>query len=257
MSGTALYARDGSRWTPRPEARGPFPGQHGGAVGGALAAAMTAEAEAADAGVGLQFVMYLLRPAPVAPVEIAVETVRAGGRTTLFRAEMTADGRACAFAHMLFVRPSRVAGLPELDPRPGDPEAAAPYEIGYPAGGAWFWDTVEARRADDGMVWMRPRIPVVADASPTVQLIAFADWAPGLSRPDSAEAPRVAGFPNAELSIHLWRPPRDAWIGLKATSEWYGNGMGQSQAALFDAHGAVGRSSQSIVLLPLEGQGEG
>jgi len=253
MASTVLYTQDGARWTPRPEAQGPFAGQHGGAVGGALAAAMAGEAAGLEAGVGLQFVMYLLRPAPVAPVEIAVETVRAGGRITLFRAEMAADGRACAFAHMLFVRPSQVPGLPELDPLAGDPDAAAPFDVGYPAEGAWFWDTVEARRAADGTVWMRPRIPVVADASPAVQMIAYSDWAPGLARPDSPKAPLVAGFPNAELSVHFWRPPRGAWIGLKARSEWYGNGMGQSQAALFDVHGPVGRSSQSIVLLPLEG----
>ena len=70
MTGPPLLSRDGNVWTPAPEAKGPFPGLHGGSGAGA----MEGLAAERDAGQPLSLHAHFLRPVPVAPGEVRAST---------------------------------------------------------------------------------------------------------------------------------------------------------------------------------------
>ena len=50
MAVSPILTRDGDVWAPAPEGKGPFAGQHGGVVAGAIAATMEGLAAERDAG---------------------------------------------------------------------------------------------------------------------------------------------------------------------------------------------------------------
>ena len=59
-----------------------------------------------------------------------------------------------------------------------------------------------------------------------------------------------ATFANVDLTVALRRPPRGGWLGMDATTVLGDTGAAQCFAALFDADGLVGRSSQSLFVEP-------
>jgi len=249
-----IYRQEGDLWMPGPEAKGPFPGQHGGAVAAVLVAGMEAEARRIGAGKGLQCSTLLLRPAPLEPCRISVTTLRDGGRVTVLEASLRAGEKECARAQSIFVREQDIGTWP-LPARPvHDPLEAPVVQFGSYGHSPWYGDTVEFRYAN-GTHWLRSRRPVVKEFTPLARVCAHADWASGLSRLDSRDEPRVSGFPNADLSIHLAREPQGEWVGLRPTSTWYRNGMGMTDTEIVDIHGAVGRACHTIVLIPLSPKG--
>jgi hypothetical protein len=59
-----------------------------------------------------------------------------------------------------------------------------------------------------------------------------------------------ATFANVDLSVALHRPPRGEWMGMDATTVLGGLGAAQCFAVLFDADGAIGRSTASLFVEP-------
>lgn len=249
MQDAAVFQRDGACWIPGPDAKGPFPGQHGGALAGLLATVLDAQAADSNAGTTLHFSTLLLRAAPIAPCTVTTKVVRSGGRVTVLAACLEAGGKECAVAQAIYVRPQDVGHWPLpadqlLDPLPSEP---VPLPTAFGAE-PWFRDTVDIRRSGD-VFWMRSRKPVVVPMSPMATVCAHADWASGLSRRDTFDDPKVAGFPNADLSIHLGREARGEWIGLRPKSTWFATGMGTTDTELFDVFGPIGRACHTLVLL--------
>ena len=235
----------------RAEAKGPFPGQHGGAVAGVMAAAIEQHAAGRDFGIGLKFSLHLLRPVPIAPVRVTIREEHTGSRLSVLGAEMTIEDKRYAFAHAVFVRTAATPGLTGASHAPQDPTRLPAYRISSYSGEPWFWDTLECRRdTRAGVFWVRQLMPVADPLTALAQVAALADWSSGLSRPDSLERPLVDAFPNADLSVHLSRAPRGDWIGLRGNPAWNANGTGLTDTELLDAHGAIGRCCQSIVLVP-------
>lgn len=96
-------------------------------------------------------------------------------------------------------------------------------------------------------IWTRLTVPVVEGEVPSgvQRLAAAADFGSGVS---AVLALDRYTFINADLSIHLLRPPVGPWIGLASTS-WFGpEGAGVAETELADASGYLGRSVQSLVL---------
>ena len=249
-----IYRQEGDLWIPGPEAKGPFPGQHGGAVAAVLAGCMETEASRIGAGKALQCSTLLLRPAPLEPCRISVSTVRDGGRVTVLEASLRAGEKECARAQSIFVREQDIGAWP-LPARPVHEPLDAPVApFGHYGHSPWYGDTVEFRYAD-GTHWLRSLRPVMQNCTALARVCAHADWASGLSRPDSRDEPRIGGFPNADLSIHLAREPQGEWVGLRPRSTWYQNGMGMTDTEILDIHGAVGRACHTIVLVPLSPKG--
>jgi hypothetical protein len=107
----------------------------------------------------------------------------------------------------------------------------------------------EPRALGPAQVWMRLRRPLIAGqpTPPLARLAAVADFGNGVSATLPFE--RFL-FINADLTIHLQRPPRGEWIGLDARTLVDGGGTGLAESVLHDEHGALGRAFQTLVVQP-------
>ena len=107
----------------------------------------------------------------------------------------------------------------------------------------------DPQRLGPGRVWMRLRHALVDDeqASPLARLAATADFGNGIA----ASLPfEQFLFINADLHIHLQRPPRGSWIGIDARTLLHPGGTGLAESVLHDEHGPVGRAFQALVVQP-------
>jgi hypothetical protein len=256
MTAPPILTSKGGVWTPAPEARGPFAGQHGGCVITAMVAPM--ETMAAESGAGQPLSLYasFLRPVPLAPVEVETSVVREGERVLVISAELFADGKLSAQARVIFSHALAIPGLEEPALEPAEP-TVHPEVFFHPVNGKgpWLGDATEFRKAPDGTYWMRLTRPLVATEAPLAYAATLADYSTGLSRPDGWEKPVIGAFPNADISVHLARPPELAdggWVGLGSESHWSPRGLGFTETTLHDRRGRFGRCVQAVVLMPVE-----
>lgn len=254
MTESPILARDGATWIPAPEAKGPFPGVHGGVICGALAAAMEGLALERAAGAPLSLAVHLMRAVPVAPFAITTRIVREGGRVVVLEAELVAEGKVSAVARATFARPLAIPGLAAPAPEPRDPGACPPFEfeVSY-VEGRWLRHACEFRDAGK-IVWARLIRPLALPETPLARIACLADWSTGITRPDGHADERViASFPNLDLTIHLARPPvagAGGWIGLEGAPYWQPSGVGFTETVLYDTFGVIGHASQSVLLFP-------
>ena len=197
----------------------------------------------------------LTRPIPFAGFRIATEVLR-GGRT-VSTTEMTlidGDDRPIATARAMHVATERRRRLPT--PRPDTPrfaDSAAgrfPFDVsthGQPS----FGSTVRVRYPngeDDSpgptTLWMRSiRLIDGESASGFQRICPLADCGNAIAR--NADG---IGFVNTDLTLYLHRPPVGVWYGSRAVSRWEPNGIGISDAMLFDERGPVGRAVQTLLI---------
>jgi hypothetical protein len=136
--------------------------------------------------------------------------------------------------------PERGRPIPfTLDGAPGDSFAGSAMEM------RWLDEPFTLAPA---RVWMRLRIPLVAgreSATALARLAAAADFGNGVS---AALPFEDYLFINADLSIHLQRPPCGEWIGLDARTLLSPGGSGLAETVLHDVEGPVGRSFQTLLV---------
>jgi len=92
-------------------------------------------------------------------------------------------------------------------------------------------------------------VPLVAGEEPTPleRLLVMADAASGVS----AALPWDSWpFVNVDLGIHLNRPPSGEWMSMGARTDIGPTGMGLCTSTLGDADGAIGVSTQSLLVAP-------
>jgi hypothetical protein len=51
--------------------------------------------------------------------------------------------------------------------------------------------------------------------------------------------------------VHLFRAPEVGWVGFDTTVTFGTEGLGLTSSTLYDVHGPVGRSEQSLTVRPL------
>ncbi|MNZ94732.1 hypothetical protein D3C78_1138460 [compost metagenome] len=258
---TAVYALEGALWQPSVLSRGPWDprAQHGGAPSALLA--HLAESAMTEPGWQLtRLSMELIKPVPVAPLSVRQE-IHAARSTTRMTLELYADAVLVARAHALLLRGQPFALPPQtpgwspdrLLPLPDD--CTAPLRIpGLPEGTAFHTAAVEGRVARGDLrqpgpaaAWFRMSVPLVQgqSSSPAMRAAAAADFGNGLSWILPAE--RYL-FANADMSLHLHRPPEGEWIGVASETQADGGGAGTTLSRLYDQHGPVGVAVQSLVL---------
>jgi hypothetical protein len=245
-------------------ARGPWSelALHGGPVAALLAGAGEAAGRQASA-VPMQparLTVELLRPIPVAPMAVQATAVRSGRKVQWIEASCTtAEGVPLAAARMVLVRTEPVAVPMEHQPRPSMPPppddgsvpqgSLAPAE--YPA---FHNEGVEHRfvagrfdRIGPATDWIRLRLPVLPGEEPTPlqRVAAAADFGNGVSAPARFDELR---FLNADLTIHLHRLPAGEWVCLDSIMWLSHDGVAQAESALYDEHGPIGRSLQTLLL---------
>jgi hypothetical protein len=250
----SLYVAEGDlRFAPTELTRGPWSvdAQHGGAPA-SLLGGLIEDYEPSGTRVA-RLTVELLRPVPLTPLDVRIETVRQGRKVQIVQASLFSEDTEVVRATGLRIRS---APLEVADPAPERvPALGKPPESTRLTEDVLFIRAFDVRRERDWhteglgpqVVWFRLRVPVVAGvaARPLQRLAAAADFPNGIS----SVVPWDAGwvFINPDVTIHVARPPRGEWIGLDARTVPGGDGVGMAEAALFDEHGRVGRSTQSLL----------
>ncbi len=229
---------------------------HAGPVTGTIARAV----EMAVPGKQLvRLTLSFQRPIPMAGFRIAAKLERDGRAATTASAELRdRSGRICAVAssmHLASYAPTEfpTPSIPHpvfADARKGEFPVQRPLhdlpffgfgiEAAYPPG--------ETGAPGPTTIWMRT-LPLFddEDPSPFQTLCPIADCGNGIAR--NAEF-SVASFVNADLTVLAYRLPESKWLASSAISFWEPNGIGMSQATLFDARGALGVALQTLIVRP-------
>lgn len=259
---TPVYRRKDNQWHPEPCAKGPFGGLHGGAVSGLLVGEIEAKAQAEGLGRAVSATVYLVRPAPLSPLTTDIQTVKAGGRLCVYENSLSVGDKLQAKASVCLLQPVAFDGMTEAPhtdfetertriealPQWAFQKEVSPNRFG---GIKTFLDAIDVRQ-DAGMLWVKPLQPLIGDTrTPLGTAISIADFST-LFEVINNERPPAAGWPNADISVHLARDPVGEWVGVKESSQWFANGTGLTESTLHDTAGIFGRSCQSVVLLPLK-----
>lgn len=262
MSSASLWARDGARVVPSVFTRGPWdPGLlHGGAVG-ALLAEIGQEA-LAPAYQPVRLTVDLMKPVPLQPMSIAAQVLRTGRRLQLVEVGLRFGDALVAQASLLALRPAILdAGSlnPPLVAPPDSPDGVAPAWTVDPdaesfVGGGQEFRFLPQPTLGAGIAWFRLRLPVLDDGrapTPLARAAAAADVGGAVSARRGEGGPPASlstSFVNADISVHLARPPEGEWIRLASTSRWEATGIGFVDSDLADADGAFGSANQALVL---------
>ncbi len=262
----------GERVRPTEHARGPWDPR--ALHGGAPAALITAAFERLEPGAHLRVARLgfeFLRPIPLAPLTLDVEIVRPGRRVQELIGTLSADlgaGEAGVVCRASALRVQEIGpGVPAVEGALGQsddaahqafapPERATPelFSLDGSSDASFAASAMEMRWLGErtpgrGRVWMRLRHPLLPDRelTPLARLAATADFGNGISA--ALPFDRFL-FINADLTIHLQRPPQGEWIALDARTLLHERGTGLAESVLRDLHGPVGRAFQTLVVEP-------
>lgn len=229
--------------------------QHGGAPASLIAWAVERMPMREPMHVA-RMTLDLIRPVPVAPLEIKIDVQRDGRKIQVCNVTLLHEGVACVRAMVLKIRQAETE-LPDLviDEQvtlPG-PEQGRESRIRFTdyeqfAGGV----TLRSVRGSfgelgPGAVWFRAHRQIIEGEpiTPLMRAAMTGDFCNGVSAVlDFNEWI----FINADLTISLSRMPVGEWILLDAQT-WLGDhGAGLAFAKLGDERGYFGRAIQSLVI---------
>lgn len=238
--------------------RGPWDPQHQHAGPPIAMVCRAIEAVARDHGlthIG-RLTANLLRPLPIAELEIEVETDYSGRNVAHYSARIWGAGKELARFTALAQREIELTLPDELDghplPRaPKTPADSAVQRMPFGHRQAGYADLVENRIATGTFfrgrcaAWFRLQRPLVADEAPSgYQRVAVAaDSGNGISA--LLDFARYS-FVNTDLTINLLRRPQGEWICVDARTLLAPNGCGLAESQLFDEAGLIGRATQSL-----------
>lgn len=258
----AVYRVDGSTAFTCDGAAGPWdPGlQHGGAPASLIAWAVE-RMQTREAMQVVRMTIDLLRPVPIAPLEIKTEVLREGRKIQVCLVTLLHENVAVARASVLKIRSADVP-LPDMEleekvtlPGPAHGHEPNAHAQGLVGGEKSFIKGMSLRvvkgtffvEPGPAAIWFHAHRPIVEGEpiSPLMRTAMAADFCNGSS---ALLDPREWTFINADLSIHLARTPVGEWILLDAQT-WLGpQGTGIAFAKLGDERGYFGRAVQSLVI---------
>jgi hypothetical protein len=232
--------------------------QHGGPPAALLTRAM--EHCGADANQRMARVTIdILRPVPVAPLDVRVRVVRPGRRITLLEAIAEAEGREVVQARGWRVgvaaagsEPPAVGEertLPALPAAPGSVAWDGAYAEGYLTAIEWRFAEGGFEQRGPAAAWMRSRIPLVGGegTSPACRVMLVADSGSGVS---AALDARRWSFVNVDLTVVLHRALDGEWVLLESATTVNPDGVGLATTTLSDQRGPIGRGLQTLVVSP-------
>jgi hypothetical protein len=254
---TALFEREGDRFLPTKLSLGPWSATalHGGPTAALLARAI----ERFDGGEGMmvtRLTVELLRPVPLAPLEVRVRMLRPGRKVQLVEATLATEAHEVARATGLRIRQKDVHLPPNL---PMEGVVIDPPERGEDAHrlgeflDGFHTDAVEHRFVRGQLStpgpatdWIRLKVPLLdgEEPSPLCRVCAAADFGNGAS----AILPKSHTYINPDLTVYLHRYPRGEWVCIDAVTRVEENGIGLAESRLFDRDGPIGRAAQSLII---------
>ena len=169
---------------------------------------------------------------------------------------LTVDGKLHSIADALLLR--KAPDRPEIRtadvPSPQLAEAVTGKFPIRPKTGV-FGDALDIRYApgsDDGAsgpttLWMRTKVPILEDEQPSgfQSISPLSDCANGIS--PNQPFTEVALL-NPDLTVAFHREPVGDWFAMEAVTHAHSNGIGSTEARLFDVDGPVGVASQTLLL---------
>lgn len=190
-----------------------------------------------------------------ADFDVEVVVLRPGRTIELVEATMVVAGRPAVRARAWLLSRQDTAAVAGGVPAPLPDPAALPAGTPNTVWTGGYIASVQIRPlpgAEPGrtQAWLRTDIGLVADepASDLARFVGLVDTANGI-------APRVPPttwmFPNVDLSIHLYRQPTGAWVGLDTTVVFGADGVGLTSSTLHDVRGPVGRAEQILTVRTL------
>jgi hypothetical protein len=200
----------------------------------------------------------LLRPVPLAELELRAAVARPGRRVQLLEASLlTTDGTEVVRARALQVRAAdEGAGSdPDLPPALG-PEHGQIDPPRLPLGEMPFFgtDAIEIRfvagafnKPGPATAWFRLKVPLVSgeEPSPLQRLAAAGDFGNGIA----GSLPWAEWiFINPDLTLYVERVPVGEWICLESRTIVAKGGVGLAESVLYDERGRVGRAVQSLLV---------
>lgn len=254
----SVYRLEGSRVVTGAVAGGPWdPRMQHGAAPSAL---IVAVAEATPTAVPMRvarLTVDLMRPIPVAPLEIRAEVLREGRKIQLCNVDLISDGKLAVRGTVLKIRresfelPDTVESEPVTLPPPDAGHLAKGKITENPFMACLKMSVVKGgfNTPGPGAIWFRVERPIVEGQanSAAMRAVIAADFCNGAS---SVLDFRAWTFINGDLSVSLARDPVGDWVLLDAQT-WLGpDGSGIACAKLGDAHGYFGRAAQSILIEP-------
>lgn len=188
--------------------------------------------------------------------EIRVDTrsVRPGRTIELLETTATIQGRPAIVARAWALSDLDTAGVAgiEWEPLPA-PESLPSYPVNeiWPGG---YINSVDARSAGEprpgrAAAWVTTGLELVAgeSAGALASYAALIDTANGIA---VRRRPEDWMFPNLDLTVHFFRPPAGAWVGLDTTVSFGPTGQGLTSSILHDVHGPVGTAAQLLTVRP-------
>jgi hypothetical protein len=254
----SVFRVDGSTAYASEHAAGPWDPtlQHGGAPAALIAWAVE-RMQTREPMQVVRMTIDLLRPVPIAPLEIKTEVLREGRKIQVCLVTLLHENIAVVRASVLKVRRAELS-LPDtvLEEKIDLPGPDAGHEPDAPLGSSnSFIKSLSLRvvqgefLVDSGpaAVWFRAQLPFIDGEAltPLMRAAMTADFCNGSS---AVLDFRQWTFINADLTIHLARMPVGEWILLDARTWLSSQGMGIAFAKLGDEQGYFGRAVQSLVV---------
>ncbi len=176
-------------------------------------------------------------------LDVDVRIVRPGRTIELVEVALTHLGRTSVLAHAWLMHPFDTAhlagsGAPAMPSR----EAMGAQSPMTRDASFGFVSTVDMYRKPDapghGWAWMRPQLPLLEGeaVSPTARALGVVDVANGVG---PLIDPKLATYPNIDLTAHIFAEPRGEWIGFETTASFGPTGMGLTRSMLYDDAGTA------------------
>jgi hypothetical protein len=225
--------------------------QHAGPPAGLVGRALERFQTRDDARI-VRLTIEILRPVPIAEIDVEVSLARPGKRIELLEAAAVSGEEVILRARAWRMRTAST-GLdsPALDPLPGpehgrfEPFFAGVSDVGYHTHMDWRFLRGSFREAGPAVAWLRMSVPLVPgeEPSPLVRVLVAADSGNGVS---CALDPRDYLFVNTDLNVFLHRVPQGEWIGMDSKTILDPSGVGLAETVLHDRSGPVGRALQTL-----------
>lgn len=250
-----LFQPVGDTFEPSPFIRGPwsFDHCHAGPPAGLLT---TLLADMRPDMAMTRITCEIPAPIPLAPVRVTTETVRAGRRISLLRAEMTGlDGTLymSAAAWMMRIDESVVGPTVRADPPLPQPHEGEPLLLDFWGDEPDFSSALEIVSVEGtpfggsgkAAMWTRMLHPMLPDRTwnPYAAAVTAADFPNGIA---GLEPMRDLIAVNTDLTVYFGSQPEGEWIGIRSQTNSSGLGLGMTDSLLYDASGFIGTANQSI-----------
>lgn len=249
----SFFVSRGTAYLATEATRGPWDDrhQHAGPSSGLLGRALESFQPRDDARI-VRVTIEILRPIPIAELEIDVAVARPGKRVELLEAVMSSDGDPVSKVRAWRLRTAALAldeapreALPGPETGRWEPFFPGVSEVGYHTHMDWRFVRGSFREAGPATAWLKMKVPLLPreDPSPLVRVLVAADSANGVS---CALDPREYVFINTDLNVFLHRVPEGEWIGMDSTTILDPSGVGLTETVLHDRSGPVGRALQTL-----------